>query len=190
MFKFLFLIFVLLVILVFFIAQLLVQKKGYNSSENSSINSIPPQLANVYKTLLYQVEYPKDWNYEKFNTVSGDSVIFKPLNNSAGSYYPSISVSITGDSKTPIETKEGIFLMYGFNKTEILINNHIFSKLSGTYPYKIVSGKSINTPVQETIIIAIKDKTEFLIKYQYEGSIVNLELEKKFNNIIATFRFL
>ena len=99
-----------------------------------------PETSKMYKTSLYQIEYPSDWNYEKFNTVSGDSVIFKPKENVGGNYYPSISVSTVQNSKASIETKE---------------NN-----------------------------------TEFLIKYQYEGSNENAELEKLFKVMVATFLFL
>lgn len=156
------------------------------------LSGIPNNLPkwNLYTGAGYSFEYPPDWVTKKNNIEGGgEIVIVKPNILPDGVNYPEFILEKEPFTEGRIEQRIGINKALGLVESATTLLNQPAKKVSGTVPFKKYGSETLNEPVQQTMIFVTYANNNYAFIYEYEGSVVNKDLERYFNDIISGIRF-
>lgn len=146
-----------------------------------------------YKTKDYSIAVPFNWAPQALNLQNGGNfTTFRPTSAPSGAkeYYPSVVIAVEPiASSSSIINKTALYERFGMTTTTIFFQGTQAVKVSGTFPVKIVNGRSVRQPVQKTLIFFKKGDKIYTLKYYYEGYKLDPQYEQFFNQQLATFTF-
>lgn len=151
--------------------------------DGDNISEIDISDWRTYITPVYSIKYPGTWNADKAAPLEKITNIWIQPQNIKGDY-PRISIQYFDLRKTSTSLK--------LQKGLIMARKHIFREestvlINNIFAWKL-SGK-IDGTVQNSVIILERNDNEFFIfDFQYEEE--NIDLEKIFETMILSFRFL
>lgn len=147
----------------------------------------------VFHSKGYSVSYPVNWLPDKLLlTNGGEFTTIRPATLEAGAkeYYPSFIVAVeptTGAAS--IQSKASIYERFGMQKTQITFHGMPATKVSGTFPIRVVQGIPTHGNVQKTLIFFQKGGNVYTVKYYYDSGTVSPADEQFFNQLLTTFSF-
>jgi hypothetical protein len=171
------------------------QSTQNNPSITSAVSPSGTQTTGIPKTNnslwvtqsnnLYTLQYPQNWRPQTSQVAGGGNLtLLQPANLPSGVVYPQLIIETAPANPQLLQQKIAILKAIGLQQSTTTIGNIPADKLSGTIPFKIQSGTTIQQPVQETDILFTKDTTLFVYKYSYDGAQVSSVLEAYFSAMI------
>lgn len=162
-------------------------------TSNVSVTSFAPNNTvsnrNSFTGFTYTLTYPSDWYLQKsLNSTGGELIIVKPNILPASINYPQFILETIPKTGTYMENKIALLKSLGLKEKEATIQGKPAVELKGTIPFKIVSGEIVKQPIQETNILLTNSNNIYTLKYEYEGSDIDTNQEKNFNEILNSFR--
>lgn len=158
------------------------------SSLNPSSMTIPTTAMIPLTTNSFNIYYPKEWKATNGKSALGEITTFQPPSLPFGVSKPILMIETRYESST-IDKVIEFYTKQNFQRTRTTIDGFTTTKISGTNPYKIVSGKPIQSSIQEIYLLLNKGATEYIIRYSYDGDKSNPDFEEIFTSIINTMRF-
>lgn len=131
-----------------------------------------------YRENSFAFMYPSDWKAEKLTMSEGEGAMLTLANAPEGSVYPSVIVTSISGSEKSIRAKGLLYNALGYRYEKMFLSGAQAEKWSGTFPVKIVNGKEITSPVQETIALVTKYQRVYTIKFKYEGASKKEDMEQ------------
>ncbi len=138
---------------------------------------------NQYKSAHFTLK-TNDWVADVQNVTQGELIIFKPKGQSQTENYPNLTISYDPNPSLSVEEKITPFTSLGFVRSTTTLGGLTAIKLTGTFPYKVVNGNPIQSPVQETVILLEKGNVQYQIEYFYDGANVDLKQETVFTKMV------
>lgn len=139
----------------------------------------------TYNTVLLSIDYAPDWFVEKVGIGTGGEIItIKPSALPDGINYPQLSIQIEPAKNANLDQKINILKGLGLIESNEKILGIDAKRLSGTVPFKKVNNTVLKEPVQQTAYILSYKNQIITLKYTYEGSQVNGDIETYFTDVI------
>lgn len=161
--------------------------QNINDSSGNNPQSVNPNLPkwSTYKGATYSMQYSPDWSVQINKTVGGgEMAVVRPNILPKEINYPQFILQTEPYTESGLQQKMAFMKGLGMKQSEITVLGKQAQKLSGTIPYKLVAGKKVNEPIQETNILLIDKNSLYLFQYSYEGGETSEALEKYFNDYI------
>ncbi|HUQ85690.1 MAG TPA: PsbP-related protein [Candidatus Limnocylindrales bacterium] len=154
-----------------------------------------PSVSNgwkTYKNEQFSINYPQDWETNELNFPNGKPAIsIKPTVNTSNSSNVILTINI--ESAAFIDSfkqRQQGYAALGFKNSKMQIDNIEAYKLRGSLAPKTASASASAKAIQTTYILLKKGDEGYVFDYSYTSSGIDAQLEKIFNRIISSFKFI
>ncbi len=160
-----------------------------NNSQNSFPTTNPGEEDSwvIYQNPKYSISYPKGWNIEEADLITGENGVKVRLPSDEISS-PNLTI-IHASTGASLSRKHQGYMGLGFNSDTITVGNTRATRLRGTLPPgNIASSSATNIVYQVTHIFIEKGGENYLIEYTYPGRESNYKSESIFSKIVMSFK--
>jgi hypothetical protein len=143
----------------------------------------------TYSSNDFSFQYPPEWSVKTDSLTSGGSILtVRPNVLPAGINYPQFTLQRYPLTDATSGTNGSILQGLGLIESDAHIGALPAKQYKGTLPFKVVADQTLKEPVQDTTYIVVKDSTQYVLKYEYEGNQLSDMLEDFFSGFINSFK--